>query len=84
MIADKHGGKLDVSGKFRLFVARCDKDLSFNFKICQPGGHHCVSSSAIQRHFYAPMARLKIGQLEQLRLGRRNLRFCSDLSCSIF
>jgi hypothetical protein len=53
MIVDKYGENFDASQKFRLFVARCDKDLSSIFNICQPSVHHRVSSSAIQSNFHA-------------------------------
>jgi hypothetical protein len=82
-----------ASRKFRLFVARCDKYLSSIFNICQPSVHRRVSFRKIQSnfhgfssvgHFYPPMERLKLGQFEWLRSGRRNLQICSDLSNSIF
>jgi hypothetical protein len=51
-IVDKHGRKFYVLRKFHLFVARCDKDLSSIFNICQPSVHHRVSSSVIQSNFH--------------------------------
>jgi hypothetical protein len=51
-IGDIHGGKFDASRRFRLFLARCDKDLASIFNICQLSIHYRVSSSAIQSHFY--------------------------------